>query len=101
MINIQRQPREWTMYPEAMDIQMIVTGLPKISRELARERSDRTNQRLRRTSIEGKTAPSITPNRKRTNMSQWMFVTIPVAAARAPQRRRDQKISRRALRTAA
>src|SRR5579863_10773014 len=98
MINIQRQPREWTMYPEAMDIQMMVTGLPKISSALARDRSDRTNQRLRRTSIEGKTAPSITPNRKRTNMSQWMFLTMPVAVARAPQKSRDQKISWRALR---
>jgi len=79
---------------------MIVTGLPKIRRELARDRSDRTNQRLSRTSMEGKTAPSITPNRKRTSISQWTLATMPVAAARAPQKRRDQKMSWRALRMA-
>src|SRR5215203_3252506 len=64
-INIHLQPTEFTKYPDKMDIQSIVTGLPRIKNVFARERSDFVNHLLNKISIAGITALSTTPNKKR------------------------------------
>src|ERR1035438_4621839 len=55
-INIHLQPTEWIKYPDKMDIQSIVAGLPRIRKVLARERSALVNHLLNKISIEGNTA---------------------------------------------
>lgn len=69
MMNIQRQLKCCTRYPETTDIHSMVTGLPRIRKVLARERSARVNQWHRYTSIAGITAASTTPSMKRMTIS--------------------------------
>src|SRR5664279_3925976 len=61
-INIQRQPTDFTRYPDNIDIQRMVTGLPRIKNVLALERSDFVNHLLKNISIAGITALSTTPS---------------------------------------
>src|ERR1700712_2329928 len=60
-INIHRHPSALIKYPEMIDIQRMVTGLPNINNVLALDRSSLVNQRLINTSIEGNTALSNPP----------------------------------------
>src|SRR5258706_13862370 len=80
-----------------MDIHKIVTGLPRIKKVLARERSDLVNHLLKNINMAGMTALSTTPNIKRITIRTFIFANIPVAMASPPHNIRDQKISFLAL----
>ena len=62
-------PRARIRNPVTADIQSTVTGFARIMSELARERSDRVNQRVSTISRAGKTKLSATPSRKRSSTS--------------------------------
>src|SRR6478672_11702879 len=92
-INIQRQPTDFTKYPETIDIQRTVAGFPRIKKVFARERSALVNHLLRKINMEGITALSTMPSKKRMATKKFTLLTKPVAVARTPQRIRDQKIN--------
>src|SRR5215203_3926056 len=92
-INIHLQPSAFIKYPDKMDIQRIVTGLPRIKNVLARERSDFVNHLLNKISIAGNTALSTTPKVKRIKIRTFTFEIIPVAVAQTPHSMSDQKIN--------
>src|ERR1700681_3670950 len=54
-MNIHRQPREFIKYPDRIDIQRMVAGLPKIKKVLARERSALMNHLLSNNNMAGNT----------------------------------------------
>jgi hypothetical protein len=97
MINIQRQPIDFTRYPDTIDIHKIVTGLPSIKNVLALERSALVNQRLRNMSIAGITALSTTPSMNLMTIRKLTLLIIPVAIASPPHRISDQNINFLAL----
>src|SRR5690348_1378050 len=101
MINIQRQPIEPTRCPDTMDIHKMVTGLPKIKKVFALERSALVNHLLRNISIAGITALSTTPSKNLITINKVMSLTIPVAMASAPHSINDQNINFLALLLAA
>src|SRR6478735_513782 len=100
-INIHRQPTESIKYPDKMDIHKMVTGLPRIRKVLALDLSALVNHRLNKISMAGITALSVTPNMKRMMINRLMLLIMPVAIARAPQSKSDQKINFLALLLAA
>src|SRR6185312_7800885 len=97
MMNIQRQPKVPTRWPDRIDIHKIVTGLPRIRKVLALERSAFVNHLLKNISMEGITALSTTPSIKRMTINKVTLCTIPVAIANAPHSINDQKINFLAL----
>ena len=68
---------------------------------LARERSPRVNQWLKKTISPGSTTLSTTPSAKRSANSSGRLVMTPVSEANAPHSSSPQKISRFALRDSA
>lgn len=100
-MNITRQSETETSQPETADSHITVTGLPRMSRVLARPRSPRVNQRPSSITIDGSTAPSTTPSAKRTAISCAGLLSSPWATASSPQTTVDQATSRRALRCSA
>src|SRR5664279_2729916 len=92
-INIQRHPIDFTRYPDNIDIQRMVAGLPKIKNVFALDRSDFVNHLLKKISIDGITALSTTPSIKRMEIKKFTLLTMPVAIASAPHKINDQKIN--------
>ena len=91
-INIHLQPTELIRYPDNMDIQSIVAGLPRIRKVFALERSAFVNHLLK-ISMAGITALSTTPSINRITINELTLLTSPVAIANPPQRISDQKIN--------
>src|SRR5215218_1961125 len=100
-INIQRQPNDFIMYPDIMDIQRTVTGFPRIKKVFARERSAFENHLLSNINMAGITALSTTPSKKRIPIKRFTLLTSPVAVANVPHKIKDQKTNFFALLVAA
>ena len=79
----------------------MVTGLPRIKKVLALDRSLFVNHLLKKISMAGITALSTTPNINRITINAPTLLIRPVAVANAPQSISDQKINFRALLLAA
>ena len=94
MMKVFCQPKSWMRKPVMTDIQSTVSGLPRISRALARERSARVNQWVSRRSIAGKMRLSETPRKKRSSRSRGNERMTPVSAAKAPQAMSSAKTMR-------
>jgi hypothetical protein len=71
--------------------------MPRIRKVLALERSDFVNHMLKNTSMDGITALSTTPSKNLITINAFTLLIIPVAAARDPQRIKDQNINFLAL----